>query len=43
MTTENSKVDSWGDDMRAYVWNSPEDSDEEILSMAYYKNDLEKS
>jgi len=32
----------WGDNLEAYLWDGPEDSDEEIAELAVYKTQFEK-
>lgn len=34
-------TNEWGDNMEAYIWDGPEDSDEEIEEMVIYKNEYE--
>ena len=35
-------VDAGIDDMAAFAWDGPDDSDEEIAAMVPYKNEIEK-
>ena len=41
MKAEPEKASKWGDSMDYYIWDGPEDSDEELQDFVPLKNDYE--